>query len=160
MILWVGWRRRRKSSIPDMEERRGMKHILSSTGTRQNLPSFMLCPQPENLFACDNPLLCRRLHFPPQGILPRSWVSYLSLQAPTAFCTNLFFFLLFRAALTAYGGSQARSQIRTTAASHSHSHSNSYVFDLHHSSWQHWTLNLLSEARDRTCILLDRSWVH
>ena len=26
----------------------------------------------------------------------------------------------------------------------------SHVCDLHHSSWQHWILNLLSEARDRT----------
>ena len=24
----------------------------------------------------------------------------------------------------------------------------SYVWDLHHSSWQHWILNLLIEARD------------
>ena len=26
----------------------------------------------------------------------------------------------------------------------------SYVFNLHHSSWQHWILNPLSEARDQT----------
>ena len=35
-----------------------------------------------------------------------------------------FFFFLFRAALLAYGGSQARGHIRATAASHSQSHSN------------------------------------
>ena len=35
--------------------------------------------------------------------------------------------LLFRAAPTAYGGSQARGQMRATAASHSHSHSHSHV---------------------------------
>ena len=34
-------------------------------------------------------------------------------------------FLLFRAALTAYGGSQARGQIRAVAAGLHHSHSNS-----------------------------------
>ena len=28
------------------------------------------------------------------------------------------------------------------------------VCDLHHSSWQHWILNPLSEAGDRTCILM------
>uniref|UniRef100_A0A8D0MWT5 Large ribosomal subunit protein P1 n=1 Tax=Sus scrofa TaxID=9823 RepID=A0A8D0MWT5_PIG len=30
----------------------------------------------------------------------------------------------------------------------------SHVFDLHHSSWQHRILNLLSEARDQTCNLM------
>ena len=35
----------------------------------------------------------------------------------------------------------------------------SRLFDLHHSSWQHQILNPLSEARDRTCILTDTSWV-
>ena len=32
-----------------------------------------------------------------------------------------------------------------------------YIFDLHHSSWQHQMLNPLGEARDRTCILMDAS---
>ena len=36
----------------------------------------------------------------------------------------------------------------------------SHVCDLHHSSWQHWILNPLSEARDRTCILMDISQVN
>ena len=31
--------------------------------------------------------------------------------------------------------------------------------DLHHSLWQRRILNPLSEARDRTCILMDTSWV-
>ena len=33
------------------------------------------------------------------------------------------------------------------------------VCDLHDSSWQCWILNPLSEAGDRTCILMDTSWV-
>ena len=33
----------------------------------------------------------------------------------------------------------------------------SCIFDLHCSLWQHWILNLLSEARDQTCILMDTS---
>ena len=33
----------------------------------------------------------------------------------------------------------------------------SRVCDLHHSSWQSWILNLLSKARDQTCILMDSS---
>ena len=35
----------------------------------------------------------------------------------------------------------------------------SHVCNLHHSSWQHWILNPLSEARDQTCILIDTSQV-
>ena len=35
----------------------------------------------------------------------------------------------------------------------------SFVCDLHHSSWQRQILNPLSEARDRTCILMDSSRV-
>ena len=35
----------------------------------------------------------------------------------------------------------------------------SCVCNLHHSSQQCWIINPLSEARDRTCILIDTSWV-
>ena len=35
----------------------------------------------------------------------------------------------------------------------------SYVCDLHCSSWQQQILNPLSRARNRTCILMDTSWV-
>ena len=63
----------------------------------------------------------------------------------------------------AFGSPQAMGQIRAAAASHSHSHSHgnsgseSSVCDLHHSSWQHWIPDLLSEPRDRTRILMDAS---
>ena len=60
----------------------------------------------------------------------------------------LFVCLFFRAAPAAYGSYQARGQIRATAAS------------LHHSSQQGQILNPLSEARDRTLILVDTSQVH
>ena len=33
------------------------------------------------------------------------------------------------------------------------------VCDLHHSPQQHWILNPLSEARDRTCVLVDTSQI-
>ena len=36
----------------------------------------------------------------------------------------------------------------------------SHVCDLQHSPWQGGTLNPLSEARTRTQILMDTSWVH
>ena len=36
----------------------------------------------------------------------------------------------------------------------------SLICDLHHSSWQHWILNPLSKARDRTCVLMDASQIH
>ena len=35
----------------------------------------------------------------------------------------------------------------------------SLVCDLHHSSWQCWILNSLSEAGDQTLILMDTSWI-
>ena len=35
----------------------------------------------------------------------------------------------------------------------------SHIFDLYHSSWQLQILDSLSEARDRTCVLLDTSQV-
>ena len=35
----------------------------------------------------------------------------------------------------------------------------SHVCDLHHSSWQRQILNSLSEARDRTHVLMDANWV-
>ena len=35
----------------------------------------------------------------------------------------------------------------------------SRVCNLHHSSWQCWILDPLSEARDGTCILMDTSWI-
>ena len=36
----------------------------------------------------------------------------------------------------------------------------SCICDLHHSSRQHRILNPLSDAMDRTCILMDTSWIH
>ena len=59
-----------------------------------------------------------------------------------------FFFFLFRAALVAYGSSQARGKIRAAAA------------NLHHSPRQRWILNPLTKARDRTCVLVDASQIH
>ena len=72
----------------------------------------------------------------------------------------LCFFAFFRAALEAYGGSQARGQIRAVAASLHHSHSNrdlSGVCDLHHSAWQCQIFNPLIKTRDQTHILMDPS---
>ena len=71
------------------------------------------------------------------------------------FFSFLFVFLV-KAALTAYGGSQARGRIGAAAAGLHHSHSNSGSerhLPLHHSSWQHWVLNPLSEARGTSWVL-------
>ena len=82
------------------------------------------------------------------------WQGKSSILA-TNYFFFFFFFLLFRASHTAHGGSQARGRIRAAAASYSHSTTDPSSFcDLHHSSWQHWTLNPLSKARDLTCNLM------
>ena len=69
---------------------------------------------------------------------------------------NLFIiiFFLFRAAPTADGNSQARSQIATATPDPCH------VFDLCCSSWQHQILNSLSQARDGTLIVMDINQFH
>ena len=36
----------------------------------------------------------------------------------------------------------------------------SFIWDLHHSSWQHWTLNPLSKTSDQTRVLMDTRQVH
>ena len=36
----------------------------------------------------------------------------------------------------------------------------SSICDLHHSLWQHWILNPLREARDRTHIFMGTRWIH
>ena len=66
------------------------------------------------------------------------------------------------AAPGAYGSSQARGQIGTTAAGLHHNHSNArsvprVVCDLHHSSLPRRIPYPLSEARDQTSILMDTS---
>ena len=66
-------------------------------------------------------------------------------------------FIYFRAAPSAHGGSQVRGQTGAAAAGLHHSHSP--ICYLHPSSRQHQILNLLSEARDRTRILMDASQI-
>ena len=74
------------------------------------------------------------------------------------FFSFFFVFCPFRAAPLAYGGSQARGLIGAVAAglcqSHSNARSQLRLRYLHHSSWQRWVLNPLSEGRDRTCNLM------
>ena len=73
-----------------------------------------------------------------------------------------FFKMLFRAAPAAYGGSQSGAQSEQQLLAYATAIATQYpchVCDLYHSSWQHWILNPLREARDRTCIL-DTSQIH
>ena len=62
----------------------------------------------------------------------------------------LFFFFFLWLNMVAYGSSQARDRIGAVAAGPHHSHAG---------SWQCWILNPLSEARDRTCVLMDPSQI-
>ena len=71
---------------------------------------------------------------------------------------HFFFFGLFRAVHVAYAGSQARGWIAAIALVYTTAITMpdlSCICDLHHSSWQRWILNPLSEAKDWTCILMD-----
>ena len=78
------------------------------------------------------------------------------------FFSKFFFFAFFRAAPSAYGSSQARGQIVLQLLAYTTATAipdRSYICDLYHSLWQRWILNPLSEARDRTRILMDTSQV-
>ena len=88
------------------------------------------------------------------------------LAAEFFFCLSFFFFFfffgLFRAAPSAYGGSQARGWIQAVAASLYHSHSNARSeshLQLCHSSWQCQIRNSLSKAGDQTRVLMDTSQI-
>ena len=91
---------------------------------------------------------------------PEVWLGVLPGQEALVLFTLLFFIFAFStAAPEAYGGSQARGQIRATPAGLRQSHSNaratatpdsSHICDLHHGSQQHRILNPLSKARDQT----------
>ena len=58
----------------------------------------------------------------------------------------------------AYGVQQAKGQTELQLLAYATAtgmQDTSHVCNLHHSSWQRQILNLLSEARDHTCILMD-----
>ena len=69
-------------------------------------------------------------------ILAHTWIFMETINKVHFF--SPFFLFFFRSPPTAYGGSQAKGQIGATTAG------------LGHSSWQHWILSPLSQARDQT----------
>ena len=82
------------------------------------------------------------------------------------FLSFFFFFFFFgfsRAVPMAYGSSQAKESNQSCSCQptlHSHSNTGSeQVCDLHHSSEQCQILNPLCKTRDRSCVLMDASWV-
>ena len=79
----------------------------------------------------------------PWNLTPElDWQQYLMLVSFLCFC----FFCLFRSASVVYGGSQARGQIRATAAGLHHSNARSEpCLQPNHSSWQCWILNPLGQ---------------
>ena len=99
-----------------------------------------------------------------------AWTICVSRSCPLLKCLFsfpnpfFFFFCLFRTAPMAYGSPLARGLIGAAAAvlhtTTTAMQDPSHVFDLHLSSQQHQILNLLSRARDWTCILVDTSRVH
>ena len=100
------------------------------------------------------------------SVSDNSAYAWLWEQAPLDMCAlgTSFVLCLFRAALVAHGGPQARGQIGAVAIGLHHSHSKvrsgQLVCDLHHSSGQRRILNPLSKARGWTFILMDTSHIH
>ena len=77
------------------------------------------------------------------------------------------FFCFFKAILVAYESSwvraRSRGQLELQLAAYITAPATwdqSRTYNLHCSLQQHWILNSPSKARDRTCILMDPSWVH
>ena len=90
--------------------------------------------------------------------------SFFFLSFLLSFLLSFFLSLLFRAALAAYGGSQARCWIRDTVSGHSHRHSHSTArFEpclwLTPQLTATPILNPLSKARDQTQNLMVSSWI-
>ena len=75
--------------------------------------------------------------------------------------TIIFFFLLFRAAPTAYGSSQARGRIGAAATTATAMQNQSYVCNLHHSSRRCWISDPPTEqGQGSNCNLKDTSQIH
>ena len=127
------------------------------------IPRFMRSWFPNIRTATENGCLDPHRHWRNWGVEPNQKSQVNSnlinvwLPAPLPF-----FFLLLRAALSAYGRSRARGQIRAAAAHLCHSHSNTGS-EPHLQPIPQLTampiLNPLNEARDPTHILMDISWV-
>ena len=91
-----------------------------------------------------------------------TWLGSSSLASVFFYFLFAFFICIFRATPAAYGGSHARGGIGAVASSLRCCLSNARSeprLQSNHSSWQDWILNPLSEARDRTCILVDTSQI-
>ena len=98
-----------------------------------------------------------RMGLPHSGVMLTLIISFKAIPPNISAKKLLFFFLLFRTEPAAYGGSQDRGLIATTAIT---TWDPSQVWDLHHSWRQCWIPNPLDEARDQTCILMDTSQIH
>ena len=73
-------------------------------------------------------------------------------------CLFIYLFIFFMTACAAYGSSRrgVESELQLLAYTTATATLNlSHIFKLCHSLWQPWILNPLSEARDRTCILME-----
>ena len=136
-------------------------------GSRAALPLTKASPESREAYESSMPHIAsvHRIHGkggPRHSCLhalrPWAGVSYSRFDAEITSTLGIyyFYFLFFRATPAAYGGSQARGLIGAVAACTTATATRDlrHVRDLHHSSWQRQILNLLSEARDRTRILM------
>ena len=85
---------------------------------------------------------------------------FQNLKNNDMFCS---LFSLFRAAHLAYGSSWAEDELELQLPAYATATATpdlGHVCNLHHSSQQHWILNPLSKARDRTLNLMVPSQIH
>ena len=83
-------------------------------------------------------------------------VLHASLLQSLSNSGGYYFFLLFIYAPSAYVSSQARGWLGAAAVGYTTATATSdpsCICDLHHNSWQHRIINLLSKAREQTCLL-------
>ena len=87
------------------------------------------------------------------------------LLFPNFYLIIIIYFILlpFRATRMVYGSSQSRVESELQLPAYTTATAMwdwSLICNPHYSSWQHWIPDPLSKARDRTCFLMDTSWIH
>ena len=88
------------------------------------------------------------------------WI-FLNYHPCCVFFLFFFFFCLYKAAHVANGSSQAGVESEGQLLAYTTATATpdlNHIFNLYHSSWKHWILNPLCQARDQTGTSTETSW--